>query len=215
MNRGGSWNNNPQNLRSANRNRNTPTNRNNNLGFRVASTPHPRPARAGAITVAPGAHERRSGPFLMSPGLRPRPVSRHAGSQSWGAGRGGAPAAFRPKPSLRGPPASSRQWRFDRLRRLGSPTMPAGSRRSSEFHSQAQGPRFARRHLLCGGGRERDVQEPPNRFGADVLLTVNAYKPCQRKASDLWGKGVRNFRADRTATSSWPKRPVNTSPEGP
>ena len=38
VNRGGSWNNNPQNLRSANRNRNNPTNRNNNLGFRVAST---------------------------------------------------------------------------------------------------------------------------------------------------------------------------------
>ncbi|HBB55438.1 MAG TPA: hypothetical protein DCZ49_04550, partial [Hyphomonadaceae bacterium] len=38
VNRGGSWNNNPQNLRSANRNRNTPTNRNNNLGFRLART---------------------------------------------------------------------------------------------------------------------------------------------------------------------------------
>ena len=36
VNRGGSWNNNAQNCRSANRNRNTPTNRNNNLGFRVA-----------------------------------------------------------------------------------------------------------------------------------------------------------------------------------
>lgn len=36
--RGGSWNNNPENLRSANRNRNNPTNRNNNNGFRVAST---------------------------------------------------------------------------------------------------------------------------------------------------------------------------------
>ena len=33
--RGGSWNNNPQNLRSANRNRNTTDNRNNNIGFRV------------------------------------------------------------------------------------------------------------------------------------------------------------------------------------
>ena len=31
--RGGSWNNNPDNLRSANRNRNTTDNRNNNLGF--------------------------------------------------------------------------------------------------------------------------------------------------------------------------------------
>ncbi|WP_229425770.1 SUMF1/EgtB/PvdO family nonheme iron enzyme [Lusitaniella coriacea] len=34
--RGGSWNNNPRNCRSANRNRNNPGNRNNNIGFRVA-----------------------------------------------------------------------------------------------------------------------------------------------------------------------------------
>ena len=34
--RGGSWNNNGMNVRSANRNRNTPDNRNNNLGFRLA-----------------------------------------------------------------------------------------------------------------------------------------------------------------------------------
>ena len=33
--RGGSWNNNAQNCRSANRNNNTPDNRNNNIGFRV------------------------------------------------------------------------------------------------------------------------------------------------------------------------------------
>lgn len=33
--RGGSWNNNAQNCRVANRNNNTPTNRNNNIGFRV------------------------------------------------------------------------------------------------------------------------------------------------------------------------------------
>jgi formylglycine-generating enzyme required for sulfatase activity len=33
--RGGSWNNNPVNCRSANRNNDTPTNRNNNIGFRV------------------------------------------------------------------------------------------------------------------------------------------------------------------------------------
>jgi formylglycine-generating enzyme required for sulfatase activity len=33
--RGGSWNNNPVNCRSANRNRNAPDNRNNNNGFRV------------------------------------------------------------------------------------------------------------------------------------------------------------------------------------
>lgn len=51
--RGGSWNNNPRNLRAANRNRNTTENRNNNLGFRVGSTLF---AGAGAITVAPGVH---------------------------------------------------------------------------------------------------------------------------------------------------------------
>ncbi|MFN0298739.1 MAG: SUMF1/EgtB/PvdO family nonheme iron enzyme [Burkholderiales bacterium] len=36
--RGGSWNNNPRNARAANRNRNDTTNRNNNVGFRLAST---------------------------------------------------------------------------------------------------------------------------------------------------------------------------------
>jgi len=36
--RGGSWNNDAQNLRSANRNNNDPSNRNNNVGFRLVST---------------------------------------------------------------------------------------------------------------------------------------------------------------------------------
>ncbi|MBO3461739.1 SUMF1/EgtB/PvdO family nonheme iron enzyme [Aetokthonos hydrillicola] len=35
MLRGGSWNNNPRNCRSACRNNNDPDNRNNNIGFRV------------------------------------------------------------------------------------------------------------------------------------------------------------------------------------
>jgi len=35
--RGGSWNNNENNLRSSNRNNNNPDNENNNIGFRVAS----------------------------------------------------------------------------------------------------------------------------------------------------------------------------------
>ena len=34
--RGGSWNNNGRNVRSANRNRNEPDNRNNNVGFRLS-----------------------------------------------------------------------------------------------------------------------------------------------------------------------------------
>jgi hypothetical protein len=38
VNRGGSWNNKPANQRVANRNNNNPSNRNNNLGFRLANT---------------------------------------------------------------------------------------------------------------------------------------------------------------------------------
>ena len=40
MIRGGSLNNQPENLRSANRNMNNPDNRNNNLGFRLAQSTH-------------------------------------------------------------------------------------------------------------------------------------------------------------------------------
>ncbi len=36
--RGGNWNNNARNCRSANRNNNNPDNRNNNIGFRLLST---------------------------------------------------------------------------------------------------------------------------------------------------------------------------------
>lgn len=38
MQRGGSWNNNPANVRCSNRNNNTPGNRNNNIGFRLSNT---------------------------------------------------------------------------------------------------------------------------------------------------------------------------------
>ena len=37
MKRGGSWNNSASNTRSAKRNNNSPTNRNNNIGFRLSS----------------------------------------------------------------------------------------------------------------------------------------------------------------------------------
>ena len=50
--RGGSWNNKPQNERAANRNRNEPANRNNNNGFRLASTLSP--AGTGLLTGNPG-----------------------------------------------------------------------------------------------------------------------------------------------------------------
>ncbi len=45
VNRGGSWNNNARNCRSANRDRNEPGYRNNNLGFRVALAPSSRTRR--------------------------------------------------------------------------------------------------------------------------------------------------------------------------
>jgi len=48
--RGGSWNNNARNLRAANRNRNTPSNRNNNNGFRVALGQHIRVSRVFIFT---------------------------------------------------------------------------------------------------------------------------------------------------------------------
>ncbi|MCK6569999.1 SUMF1/EgtB/PvdO family nonheme iron enzyme [Myxococcota bacterium] len=52
VNRGGSWNNNEAaRLRGANRNRNTPTNRNENLGFRCARTAAP--VRVGVKAPAP------------------------------------------------------------------------------------------------------------------------------------------------------------------
>lgn len=50
-NRGGSWNNKPANVRSANRNRNTPAKRNDNLGLRLLKT-SPAPDGNGSRTLA-------------------------------------------------------------------------------------------------------------------------------------------------------------------
>ena len=78
MQRGGSWNNNPGNLRSANRNRNTPDNRNNNIGFRIAST-----ACCQSVGLV---SDRASGAHEACPGaLRQVPFAALAlaGSTSW------------------------------------------------------------------------------------------------------------------------------------
>lgn len=57
--RGGSWNNNPRNLRCANRNRNTPDNRNNNIGFRVVfSAPSTLQQPEPVKVISPGAPRR-------------------------------------------------------------------------------------------------------------------------------------------------------------
>ena len=54
MIRGGSWNNNARNTRAANRNRNTPGNRNNNIGFRPSSSRLQ--ARCGAFKDSSPVH---------------------------------------------------------------------------------------------------------------------------------------------------------------
>ena len=58
VNRGGSWNNDARNCRSANRNRNDPENRNNNLGFRLARS------SADRVDALPDGTGRFPVPFL-------------------------------------------------------------------------------------------------------------------------------------------------------
>jgi hypothetical protein len=50
VNRGGSWNNDADNCRTANRDRNDPSNRNDNQGFRLARAPPPALDGAGDRT---------------------------------------------------------------------------------------------------------------------------------------------------------------------
>ncbi len=80
MIRGGSWNNAASNCRSAYRNNNDPSTRNNNVGFRLVSTmPRkdkqgpirlgPRPAEAGTNTPGPG---RPVAAPLSAAGQKPR-----------------------------------------------------------------------------------------------------------------------------------------------
>jgi Sulfatase-modifying factor enzyme 1 len=68
--RGGSFNNQPRNLRSANRNNNRPSNRNNTVGLRVASTPR-RTVRPPGRN--PGANDLPERAGVRSPGRRPVP----------------------------------------------------------------------------------------------------------------------------------------------
>ncbi|MBN1338813.1 MAG: hypothetical protein JXA03_05780 [Bacteroidales bacterium] len=63
MLRGGSWNNNAQNCRVSNRNNNTPGNRNNNNGFRLALSPQLK--RYGRIAT----HEPAGFPCLQRPNI--------------------------------------------------------------------------------------------------------------------------------------------------
>ncbi len=94
--RGGSWNNNPRNCRSVNRNRNEPANRNNNLGFRVARAQRTRRVpRQTEPTAFRSRHPRVPGKRLQA---RPVPVA-----ASEGSGRAVSMAAGRSPPSFEPP----------------------------------------------------------------------------------------------------------------
>jgi hypothetical protein len=89
--RGGSWNNKPRRLRSANRNRNNPQNRNNNVGFRLAQS-----ARTTQSRPVHGPTERDVRVSMSPPpGLAgmgaPNSIARTAGD---GAGRPWPKAPF-------------------------------------------------------------------------------------------------------------------------
>ena len=103
VNRGGSWNNdNPSNLRAANRNNNAPANRNNNVGFRCARPAVPVRRRVTALRPAlrraPARGRGALGDELaMANGSAPRASPDHA------AARGAMPAR-----SLVGHPSNHR-----------------------------------------------------------------------------------------------------------
>jgi hypothetical protein len=59
--RGGSWNNNPRNCRSAYRNHNQPDNANNNVGFRVVCLPQ-HPSQAEPLEGIPAGDQEGSRP---------------------------------------------------------------------------------------------------------------------------------------------------------
>ena len=69
--RGGSWNNNPQNVRVSNRNRNEPTNRNNNIGFRCAGYTEPGPSFIRARRREPVSSTEVPGVLPPFPGCDP------------------------------------------------------------------------------------------------------------------------------------------------
>ncbi|MFC1736715.1 SUMF1/EgtB/PvdO family nonheme iron enzyme [Candidatus Hydrogenedentota bacterium] len=83
--RGGSWNNNHNNLRSANRNRNNPTNTNNNNGFRVSNDSH-----KGPLNYPDQARKYRSDASVLRASGNPRPVScgHSSGPNQEGPGNG-------------------------------------------------------------------------------------------------------------------------------
>ncbi len=91
--RGGSWNNNANNCRVANRNNNTPDNSNNNLGFRPVSTTQGKgtrcPGHAARVPAAcrPGTNMAKPAGAGSPP--RERPGERPGGTLSAADRQGG------------------------------------------------------------------------------------------------------------------------------
>jgi hypothetical protein len=85
--RGGSWNNNENNLRSSNRNNNNPDNENNNIGFRVASPRETRRRVPGQNSVS----ERARGTVPFSGTTRTVPRDRRSNRTPDGRRIGGRP----------------------------------------------------------------------------------------------------------------------------
>ena len=141
--RGGSWNNNPQNLRAARRNRNNTKNRNNNVGFRVASTTA---ARAARITVLAGVHGSSRAVLMImagASGLRPLPLGPVLGD-AWAPA--GAKVTFWSLPismnARRTGPAIEAHYRFlewliPAVERRARPKMSASAIPSIAFYGSA------------------------------------------------------------------------------
>ena len=89
--RGGSWNNNPRNCRSAYRNHNQPDNHNNNVGFRVVCLPQ-HPSASEPLEGIPAGAQEGSRPAPVIGRLRP-PIR---------TAPGGAPLALGPVPAAIG-----------------------------------------------------------------------------------------------------------------
>jgi hypothetical protein len=96
--RGGSWNNNPRNCRSAYRNHNQPDNANNNVGFRVVCLPQ-HPSSTEPLEGIPSGDQEGSRPAPVIGRLRPLIRTAPEGAppaQGPAIGAGTAPSFSRP-----------------------------------------------------------------------------------------------------------------------
>ena len=152
--RGGNWNNNAYNCRVANRNRNSPGNANNNLGFRLVSTTRGKDASC-PIQVCPGPAN--AGTNMLR--LR-RPVASHPGP---------------PSPGLTSSVAG-REWSEDAVK-----AMTGDIRLAAEYAGLLRaslGPR-ARRIILFGSRARGDAREGAD---FDCVVVVDRRTPEVREA---------------------------------